>query len=69
MALNGYDTAFDQLPKIADHVIKFMDLIHYHKGINPEDITIIGHSMGAQMAGFIGKRVSRGKLKRIDGKY
>lgn len=55
------------LPDIAKHVVTFIDLLAKETGITPSNITIIGHSLGAQIAGFVGQNIKNGKLKRIDG--
>lgn len=62
--MDGYDQAYAALPKIADHVINFIRILNRNTGISASAITVIGHSMGAQMGGLIGKR---SRLKRIDG--
>lgn len=50
------------------HIARFIDLMHEIRGIHPENITLIGHSLGAHTSGFIGRSVKSGKIHRIDGR-
>lgn len=37
-------------------------------GVKPEDIHLVGHSLGAHISGFAGREVKSGKIGRITGK-
>ncbi|XP_054710965.1 pancreatic lipase-related protein 2-like [Uloborus diversus] len=50
---------------VGAQVAKLLNLHVNHKGLNPDDIHIIGHSLGGQIAGWIGERIPN--LGRITG--
>ncbi|XP_055919713.1 phospholipase A1 2-like [Eupeodes corollae] len=48
-------------------VAKFIDWMHENSKLRFDTLTLYGHSMGAQVAGFVGKNVQRGKVHTILG--
>lgn len=46
---------------------EFIDWLHSESGLQFETTHVFGHSLGAHVAGFTGKQVTRGKLKTIVG--
>lgn len=51
---------------IAEYYASFVDYL-IEKGLKPEDIHLIGHSLGAHVSGVCGKLVTKGKIGRITG--
>lgn len=52
---------------VADYYAKVLDYLIEETHVNPQDIHLIGHSLGAQVAGFTGRNMKRGRLGRITG--
>lgn len=46
---------------------EFIDWLHTEGGLNFETTHVFGHSLGAHVAGFAGKQVTKGKIKTIVG--
>ncbi|KAG5898203.1 hypothetical protein JTB14_005583 [Gonioctena quinquepunctata] len=66
--ISGY--GFYAIPMRATHEIAnyYAELLNYlidEIGINPQDIHLIGHSLGAHISGFAGRKVVNGKIGRI----
>ncbi|KAG5878265.1 hypothetical protein JTB14_026701 [Gonioctena quinquepunctata] len=51
---------------IGEYAAKFVDYL-VQKGMNLSDLHVIGFSLGAQIAGFVGQYITCGKLPRITG--
>lgn len=62
-----YNLAFENTFKIANYTADLIDWINTEKGLQPSQIHIVGHSLGAQAAGLTGKRVRSGQIARITG--
>ncbi|XP_073989008.1 pancreatic triacylglycerol lipase-like isoform X2 [Rhodnius prolixus] len=52
---------------VGPHVSKFIDFLIVQAGLRPEDVHILGHSLGAHIAGIAGIRMKFGKVARITG--
>ncbi|CRK94034.1 CLUMA_CG007558, isoform A [Clunio marinus] len=61
----NYITARNRVDDAAAVVARFIDFCHLHGFIQFPRVHIIGHSLGGQMAGVAGKRVSRGRVQVI----
>nr|CAH7760806.1 unnamed protein product [Callosobruchus chinensis] len=51
---------------IGKYAAAFVDYL-VHRGLNLPDLHVIGFSLGAQIAGFVGQYITSGKLSRITG--
>jgi len=50
-------------------VAMFLERVVNVTGINPADIHLIGHSLGAHVVGSCGSHFKLGKIGRITGKH
>lgn len=50
-----------------EHIADLVEFLVEKKGARLEDIHIIGHSLGGQVAGFAGNSTRTGKVGRITG--
>lgn len=55
------------VPKVGRHVAKLIDYFLY-KGVKPENIRLVGHSLGAHVVGIAGYSASQ-KPQYIVGMY
>ncbi|XP_037935023.1 phospholipase A1-like [Teleopsis dalmanni] len=55
------------LPDVAVSVAKLIDFLHIKFELNFNELIVIGHSLGAHVAGFTGKQVKLGKIEAIVG--
>lgn len=56
------------VPNVGAHVASFLDtMLDAGFFIDYSRISIVGHSLGAHIAGFVGKRVTRGRINTIIG--
>ncbi|CAO1346702.1 unnamed protein product [Diamesa tonsa] len=63
----NYITARNRVPVVAGAVATFIDLLHQNAFITFNRLNIAGHSLGAHIAGLVGKRVTRGRIQVIYG--
>lgn len=56
-------------PTVASHHAKLLNFLVDELHANPKDMHIIGHSLGAHIAGFSGRKVKKGNVGRITGRY
>lgn len=54
---------------VAKHYVKLLNFLTDDFGADPMDIHLIGHSLGAHISGFAGRRVRKGKVGRITGTF
>lgn len=66
LALTEYTIAAGNTKHVANYLLKFISFLQSDGGINLNQITIVGHSFGAQIAGLVGGRLN-GKIARIVG--
>ena len=70
--LINYATARARVGRTGEVVARFLDfllssMIYHKSGDLYDDTTIVGHSLGAHIAGFAGKHVTIGKIHTIVG--
>uniref|UniRef100_A0A8C4QXE4 Lipase domain-containing protein n=1 Tax=Eptatretus burgeri TaxID=7764 RepID=A0A8C4QXE4_EPTBU len=53
--------------QVARHIAAFIDWLNEQWGYLPKRIHLVGFSLGAHVAGFVGSAVSRGQIGRITG--
>ncbi|XP_073985644.1 pancreatic lipase-related protein 2 isoform X2 [Rhodnius prolixus] len=66
-ALPWYDHAVSNTHYVAVYIANFIDNLVMRGGVPLERIHVIGFSLGAEIAGLVGKMVRSGKLTRITG--
>ncbi|XP_014275627.1 lipase member H [Halyomorpha halys] len=62
-----YPLSSKKVPLVAAVVADFLDNLHRRLGVRLEDIHVLGHSLGAHIAGLAGCKVRTGKIGRITG--
>lgn len=67
-AVPWYNNAVDNLPIAAKYVARFIRFL-LHQGYQKQKIHLIGFSLGAEVAGFVGKQLKEWgvQLPRITG--
>ncbi|XP_055859357.1 pancreatic triacylglycerol lipase-like [Episyrphus balteatus] len=63
----NYAGSKNAVPDVGRQVANFLDFLSAQGGMSFNKLTIIGHSLGAHVAGFTGKQVTRGKVNTIIG--
>ncbi|XP_055920277.1 phospholipase A1-like [Eupeodes corollae] len=63
----NYVSAKEGCPKAGKDIATFLDWMHETSNLNFDSVTLIGHSLGAHVAGFAAKNVQRGKIGSIIG--
>lgn len=61
----NYITARNRVQDHARWVAEFIDFLHLNNFVRFEELHAIGHSLGGQMVGLIGKAVTRGRIQVI----
>lgn len=54
-------------PEVGKYYGKYLNYLIEKTGINPKDIHMVGHSLGAHVSGFAGREIKKGKIGRISG--
>ncbi|KAJ8968060.1 hypothetical protein NQ314_002499 [Rhamnusium bicolor] len=54
-------------PDVGKHYAKFLNYLVEDMDVDPKDIHLIGHSLGAHVSGFAGRALKKGKIARITG--
>ncbi|XP_061386825.1 phospholipase A1-like [Musca vetustissima] len=62
-----YATSVMGVPGAGEKIAAMVDFLVSNYGMKLEDLEIIGHSLGAHVAGFTGKNISTGKAHAIIG--
>ncbi|XP_061386832.1 phospholipase A1-like [Musca vetustissima] len=62
-----YASSVLAVPGVGAKVAKLIDVLVKNHGMKLDDLEIIGHSLGAHVAGFTGKNISTGKAHTIIG--
>jgi len=63
----NYSSARYSVPDVGTLVAAYLDFLYDKGGMSFSTLTVIGHSLGAHVSGFAGKRVKRGKINTIIG--
>lgn len=63
----NYPAAAGRVTTVATFTASYLDFLHEHALMSFNRLTIIGFSLGAHIAGNIGKRVTRGRVQYIVG--
>ncbi|XP_017084054.1 lipoprotein lipase [Drosophila eugracilis] len=64
-AIADYITASYRVKPVGQVLAKFVDFLHQEAGLRFEDLQLVGFSMGAHVAGLIGKHLQTGRLRMI----
>uniref|UniRef100_A0A1I8PRX1 Lipase domain-containing protein n=1 Tax=Stomoxys calcitrans TaxID=35570 RepID=A0A1I8PRX1_STOCA len=62
-----YASSVMAVPGVGKKIASFIDFLVEHHGLKLEDLEIIGHSLGAHVAGFTGKNIEHGQAHTIIG--
>jgi pancreatic triacylglycerol lipase len=62
-----YNWAARRVPKIGAVVAEFLDFMLGSDESTWKELTVVGHSLGAHIAGFAGKQVTKGRVGKIVG--
>ncbi|XP_067625497.1 phospholipase A1-like isoform X2 [Eurosta solidaginis] len=63
----NYASAKNAVPGVGKQVASFIDFLHKQGGASLETLHLVGHSLGAHVAGYAGKNVMTGKINQITG--
>uniref|UniRef100_A0A1I8M874 Lipase domain-containing protein n=1 Tax=Musca domestica TaxID=7370 RepID=A0A1I8M874_MUSDO len=63
----NYVSARAKVPLVGEDVAEFIDFLNAKFAMSFGNLVVIGHSLGAHVAGYAGKNVKRGKLEAIVG--
>ncbi|XP_050079393.1 endothelial lipase-like [Anopheles maculipalpis] len=61
----NYIRAVGCVPVVGQLLAQLLDELHQHAGLTMENVYIIGHSLGAHVAGIAGKTIENGQLHTI----
>lgn len=61
-----YPRAVANIPAVAGQVVRFIDLLKKREQVEPRQIQVVGHSLGAHVAGFIGQNTRVGRIYGLD---
>lgn len=64
-----YPVARSMISLVADQVAMLIDNLCIHYNLKPENLHLIGHSLGAHIAGITGKKIGGGNIGRVTGVY
>ncbi|CAG2069282.1 unnamed protein product, partial [Timema podura] len=62
-----YSTSRRAVKNVGEYVAQFIDFLVLFGGVNPSKIHLVGHSLGAHVAGVAGNRVNHGRIAKITG--
>ncbi|XP_017038971.1 pancreatic triacylglycerol lipase [Drosophila ficusphila] len=63
----NYVSSVAAVPGAGTKVGEMIEYLHEHHGMSLEDLEVIGHSLGAHVAGFAGKKVGGKRIHTIVG--
>ncbi|XP_075147674.1 phospholipase A1-like [Haematobia irritans] len=62
-----YISSFVAVPRSAEKIAELIDFLHESFSLSFRTLTVVGHSLGAHVAGITGKSVQTGKIHKIIG--
>nr|CAD7263554.1 unnamed protein product [Timema shepardi] len=62
-----YSTSRRAVKNVGAYVAQFIDFLVLFGGVSPSKIHLVGHSLGAHVAGVAGNRVNHGRVAKITG--
>ncbi|XP_028893821.2 phospholipase A1-like [Zeugodacus cucurbitae] len=65
-ALN-YISSRAKVPVVGEDIADLLDFLHEQFNLSYDKVVVVGHSLGAHVAGFCGKTVKRGRIAAIVG--
>uniref|UniRef100_A0A1B0BK99 Lipase domain-containing protein n=2 Tax=Nemorhina TaxID=44051 RepID=A0A1B0BK99_9MUSC len=63
----NYIAAVAAVPSVGERISKFIDYLVIEKGVSLDTLHVIGHSLGAHVAGYVGKHIKSGQIFTIIG--
>ncbi|KAL9894027.1 pancreatic triacylglycerol lipase-like [Glossina fuscipes fuscipes] len=63
----NYIAAVAAVPSVGERISKFIDYLVLEKGVSLDTLHVIGHSLGAHVAGYVGKHIKSGQIFTIIG--
>lgn len=62
-----YFKVFSYVIPVGRTIARYLDYMNEHSSMSFANLTLIGHSLGAHIAGIAGKNVKRGRIQNIVG--
>ncbi|XP_023176531.2 phospholipase A1-like [Drosophila hydei] len=62
-----YASSVVAVPGVGTQVGEMISYLHEHHGMSLDRLTVIGHSLGAHVAGYAGKAIGEGRIHTIIG--
>ncbi|XP_066253315.1 phospholipase A1-like [Euwallacea similis] len=62
-----YPLPMTSTPQVGQYYGSYLNYLVDEIGVKPEDLHLVGHSLGAHVSGFAGREVKKGKIGRITG--
>ncbi|XP_066142143.1 phospholipase A1-like isoform X2 [Euwallacea fornicatus] len=62
-----YPLPMTSTPQVGQYYGSYLNYLVDKVGVKPEDLHLVGHSLGAHVSGFAGREVKKGKVARITG--
>lgn len=56
-------------PDVGKYYGTYLNYLVDEIGVDPLDIHLVGHSLGAHVSGFAAREIKNGKVGRISGRY
>uniref|UniRef100_A0A1A9VZB3 Lipase domain-containing protein n=1 Tax=Glossina brevipalpis TaxID=37001 RepID=A0A1A9VZB3_9MUSC len=63
----NYIASVAAVPSVGERIAKFIDYLVIEKGVSLDTLHVIGHSLGAHVAGYVGKNMKSGRIFTIIG--
>ncbi|XP_046666900.1 pancreatic triacylglycerol lipase-like [Homalodisca vitripennis] len=67
MAQTFYPLSRSAVSPVGRYTAKFVDFLALEMGVSPASVHLLGHSLGAHIAGVVGESVTFGNISRITG--
>lgn len=66
-AVLSYISSRAKVPIVSEDIANLLDFLHEQFNLSFDKVVVVGHSLGAHVAGYCGKIVKRGKIAGIVG--